>query len=107
MNWREQALCAQVGPEMFFPDKGGHRSDAQRVCGLCHVRAECLAEALRIGADGIWGGTTPQQRQRLGGSIYASATHYLPPPECGTEAARKRHQRAGQRCATCTAGAAA
>lgn len=102
--WQDQALCAEVDLELFFPDKGVQPSDAKRVCALCTVRSECLTEALKIGADGVWGGTTPRQRQRLGGTIYASATAYLPPPECGTDAAQQRHRRAGQTCDKCGVG---
>ncbi len=43
----------------------------KRICGRCPVRAQCLEYALS-GADtwggiatGIWGGTTPQERDRL------------------------------------------
>jgi WhiB family redox-sensing transcriptional regulator len=103
-HWQEQALCAQVDPELFFPEQGAPARNAKRVCGKCDVRDECLAAALAIGADGVWGGTTPRQRQRLGGGVWASATPYLPPPTCGTAAAVQRHRRAGQTCTTCGVG---
>src|SRR5689334_4158036 len=31
----EQALCAQVDPELFFPDKGKTPHDARRICAAC------------------------------------------------------------------------
>ena len=72
-RWAERALCAQADGDAWFPDKG--QSDlaaaAKRICGHCPVRAPCLDYALS-GADtwggiatGIWGGTTPQERDRL------------------------------------------
>ncbi len=72
-RWAEQALCAQADPDAWFPSKGQHAlaAIATRICGLCPVRARCLDYAL-AGADtwagiaiGIWGGTTPQDRDRL------------------------------------------
>jgi WhiB family transcriptional regulator, redox-sensing transcriptional regulator len=72
-RWAERALCAQADPDAWFPDKG-HRELARlakRICARCPVRAQCLEHALS-GADtwggiatGIWGGTTPQQRDQL------------------------------------------
>jgi DNA (cytosine-5)-methyltransferase 1 len=103
-HWQEQALCAQVDPGLFFPEQGAPARDAKRVCARCDVREQCLAAALALGADGVWGGTTPRQRQRLGGGVWASATAYLPPPACGTDAAQQRHRRAGQTCTTCGVG---
>lgn len=34
-------------------------------CRTCPVRAECLEYALDIGAVGIWGGTTTEQRRQI------------------------------------------
>jgi hypothetical protein len=36
------ALCAQVDPEIFFPEKGQPTRDAKSVCVACPVRAACL-----------------------------------------------------------------
>jgi WhiB family redox-sensing transcriptional regulator len=71
--WAERALCAQADPDAFFPEKGQHAvaKTAIRICRACPVRAQCLDFALS-GADtwggiatGIWGGTTPAQRNQL------------------------------------------
>jgi WhiB family redox-sensing transcriptional regulator len=72
-RWAERALCAQADPDAWFPDNG-HREltqIAKRICAHCPVRAHCLEYALS-GADtwggiatGIWGGTTPQERDQL------------------------------------------
>lgn len=64
-SWRDSALCAQVDPEIFFPEKGGSAVAAKRVCARCMVRAECLEWALFYDVRfGIWGGLTEDQRQK-------------------------------------------
>jgi len=64
--WMDFALCAEVDPELFFPEKGHHEISraAKRVCAACPVTAECLNFAFLIGADsGIFGGTTAEERR--------------------------------------------
>jgi WhiB family redox-sensing transcriptional regulator len=64
-DWRGSALCAQVDPDLFFPEKGEKATEALRVCALCEVRAECAAEALANGEEhGVWGGITERTRRR-------------------------------------------
>ena len=66
LRWQDKALCAQVDPEIFFPEKGGSVRDPKRICGMCDVRAECLDYALTHGeAFGIWGGFSERERRRL------------------------------------------
>lgn len=64
--WVDQALCAQVDPEIFFPDKGGSTREAKAVCRECQVRLQCLEYAL-ANSDrfGIWGGVTERERRKL------------------------------------------
>jgi WhiB family transcriptional regulator, redox-sensing transcriptional regulator len=65
-GWRESALCLEVGPELFFPDKGESPRAARRVCSSCGVRAECLAYALDHDEQyGVWGGMSERQRRRI------------------------------------------
>jgi WhiB family redox-sensing transcriptional regulator len=65
-DWMDQALCAQVDPEAFFPDKGGSTRQAKQVCMSCLVRAECLDWALDHGERfGIWGGLSERERRKL------------------------------------------
>jgi hypothetical protein len=64
--WTTDALCAQVDPELFYPETGAPNRDAKRVCGGCNVRAECLAYAIAHRERfGVWGGTTERERRRL------------------------------------------
>lgn len=66
LEWRDKALCAEVDPEAFFPEKGGSTREAKRVCRACEVRAECLDYALEHQERfGIWGGFSERERRRL------------------------------------------
>jgi WhiB family redox-sensing transcriptional regulator len=68
-DWQDRALCAQVDPELWFPEKGctAQALAAKRICRRCPVKAPCLADALeRHAQDGIWGGLTYYERLELG-----------------------------------------
>lgn len=66
-QWREEALRAQIDPEIFFPEPGQSPNAAKEVCAGCPVRTECLHDALthRDIAFGVRGGLTPTQRREL------------------------------------------
>lgn len=65
-DWREDALCAQVDTELFFPEKGGSTKGAKATCARCAVTAQCLQFALDNGERyGIWGGKSERERRRL------------------------------------------
>lgn len=65
--WQNQAACAGMNPDLFFPDAGGAGAKAAKaICHVCPVEAECLQYALdNDERHGIFGGTTPRERQRL------------------------------------------
>lgn len=64
--WQDRALCAQVGFDIFFPEKGGSTHEAKQVCGSCPVRDECLEYALAENVShGVWGGLSAPQREEL------------------------------------------
>lgn len=66
LSWHDDALCAQVDPEMFFPEKGGSTAEAKSVCARCLVRAECLDYAMgTVQRFGIWGGVSERRRRSL------------------------------------------
>lgn len=64
-DWRQLGLCAQVDPEAWFPGKGEAIQPAKRICARCDVKDPCLAWALDHHEDGVWGGTTTLERQRM------------------------------------------
>jgi hypothetical protein len=64
--WMDDALCAQVDPEPFFPNKGGSTRDAKKICARCDVREQCLAYALETDERfGIWGGLSERERRNI------------------------------------------
>jgi WhiB family transcriptional regulator, redox-sensing transcriptional regulator len=69
-DWRAEAACVGVDPDLFFPFEIGavsakQANRARLVCARCPVRSQCLQFAMDIPeAHGIWGGTTPQERLR-------------------------------------------
>lgn len=71
-HWTTYAACGGVeDSELFFPLHYNQAAvfqiaEAKQVCGRCIVREQCLSWALRAGEpDGIWGGTTPDERRHL------------------------------------------
>ena len=76
-NWRDLALCIEVDPEIFFPEKGESVIPAKRVCAACEVRAECLQYALDHGERyGVWGGLSERERRAL--AHQPSPSRYCP-----------------------------
>ena len=69
-NWRAASACLNADPDLFFPVAVGTAvskqvSRALRLCQGCTVRQYCLDFAMQSGEkDGIWGGTTPEERIR-------------------------------------------
>ena len=65
-DWRELAVCAQVDPELWFPEKGQPTAAAKLICGWCEAQAECLAFAMAGNEQfGVWGGLSPGERRAL------------------------------------------
>lgn len=69
-NWRAASACLTADPDLFFPIAAGYAlnkqvSRALLICDGCPVRRQCLDFAMQTGEkDGIWGGTTPEERTR-------------------------------------------
>lgn len=62
-------LCAEVDPELFFPEEYDDRRavlTAKSVCNECPLTSACLTYALaNPDLDGIWGATTPRERRNM------------------------------------------
>jgi WhiB family transcriptional regulator, redox-sensing transcriptional regulator len=84
-DWRLDAACAEIDPELFFPEPGQvpQAAAAKQVCAGCAVRGPCLEQALhgpqaRDDHTGIFAGTTARDRVRLRGRpSYAEGTRFL------------------------------
>jgi WhiB family transcriptional regulator, redox-sensing transcriptional regulator len=84
-DWRLDAACAEVDPELFFPEPGQapQAAAAKQVCAGCAVRGPCLEAAVhgpqaRDDHSGIFAGTTARDRVRLRGrASMAEGTRFL------------------------------
>jgi WhiB family redox-sensing transcriptional regulator len=72
-NWRADAACARVDPELFHPT-GQPRTvlrrvkQAKAICRGCPVRLDCLRWALDTKEDsGVLGGLSEEERMELHG----------------------------------------
>jgi WhiB family redox-sensing transcriptional regulator len=64
-EWQE-ARCAEVDPELFFPEQGAAVTAAKKICRTCEIRERCLEVALANNEEfGIFGGLSAVERQRL------------------------------------------
>jgi WhiB family redox-sensing transcriptional regulator len=64
--WMAEGVCAQVDPEIMYPDKGGSTRAAKAICMTCRVRVQCLHYALDNDERfGIWGGLSERERRKL------------------------------------------
>lgn len=66
MKWKDNALCADKELSIFFASpKSDTTITAISICKSCTVRKECFYEAMSYGYDGVWGGSTLDQRQAI------------------------------------------
>src|SRR6476661_4617672 len=71
MDWRHEAACREVDPELFFPIGNTGPAllqidEAKQVCRRCPVVEPCLQWALESGQDaGVWGGLSEDERRAL------------------------------------------
>jgi WhiB family transcriptional regulator, redox-sensing transcriptional regulator len=69
-NWRSAGACLNADPDLFFPISMTGRAleqiaRAKAICAQCAVQRQCLQFAQEHDPIyGIWGGTTPEDRQR-------------------------------------------
>ena len=73
LDWMARSACQREDPELFFPitvsGAGAHQvNEAKEVCQRCSVRAACLSFGLQTKQDGIWGGTTNDERSAIRGA---------------------------------------
>jgi WhiB family redox-sensing transcriptional regulator len=63
----ENPLCSEVDTELFFPNNGERfqAATAKNVCKKCPHITECFEWALNNERYGIWGASSPRERDRL------------------------------------------
>lgn len=68
-RWQAQAACDLMHGDVFFPepDASGQAVEAAAIgtCNGCRVRSSCRATALLNSEQGVWGGTTDADRDRM------------------------------------------
>ena len=74
-SWEQDALCAQIGGDLWFADDRDCITDRQtavELCYTCPVRMQCLSKAMRLERGlsrqsryGVWGGLINGQRAEL------------------------------------------
>lgn len=70
-GWRQDALCRNIDPDVFFPPLGGSSREAKRICAMCSVKAECLEFVLELESkdshlqSGIYAGLSSKERRAL------------------------------------------
>lgn len=66
-------VCAQVDPDVFFPEKGQPTGPARNLClgdgtqerPRCPFIVDCIHWAVHNERAGVWGGTTWEERRDL------------------------------------------
>ena len=62
----DQALCAEIDPDIWYPEPGATVKFQKEICGKCPIASECLEFAMNTNENyGIWGGLTPRERMKL------------------------------------------
>lgn len=76
-SWRNEAVCRDTDPELFFPVGTTGQAllqidKAKEVCDECPVKVKCLDFAIETNQDsGIWGGTSEEERRDIRRQIAA------------------------------------
>ena len=70
MAWQDEAKCADMDPDLFYPDKGSVKATeiAAALCRGCTVQEPCFRVALatpQCDDHGVRGGTTAKQRSHM------------------------------------------
>jgi len=62
--WHRLAACRGSDPDIFYSERGERVAEAKRICAICQVADVCLESGI-CEHHGVWGGTSPRQRERM------------------------------------------
>ena len=62
---RQDRACIDIDPSAFYPRQHirGAIDYAKKICAQCPIAIECRDYALAHDLDGVWGGTTQDERR--------------------------------------------
>ena len=100
------AACAEVDPELFFPEHNASQANAKLVCRRCPVLMQCAEWVLNSPCHehGSWGGMNERERRDARSARgMSSKLAGVVDDKCGTAAGAKRHYRANEpACPSCS-----
>ena len=67
MHWITDALCAEVGPTLFYAEPNDNMMTvaAKQVCNVCPVIDTCAEHGIKHEVHGVWGGLSPNERRLI------------------------------------------
>lgn len=81
VNWK-LARCNDVPPSIFTPNtySEANTAKAKSICALCIIKNDCKEYSLNVTKSyfldsGVWGGTTPKERQEIRNQRKAESKH--------------------------------
>lgn len=64
--WGSAKCLYHPDPDWFFDNiEVNNAREQKRFCSDCPVKQQCLEYALKVNVWGIWGGTTPKERNAI------------------------------------------
>lgn len=66
-TWKDTPACTGIDVEIFFTEERGnypHLDYIKKMCNTCPVRVQCHTYAIDNLVQGIWAGTTMEERNR-------------------------------------------
>ena len=75
-RWKDFGLCVGMDPNLFFIQRhqmgySKQKAKIKKMCAKCPVQSKCLDWALRNNEEGMWGGTTEDERKAIKAEAYA------------------------------------
>lgn len=61
-DWRSEAACVGMDPEIWFPTNKAETEVARSICRTCPVVGACLSSAMSQPTVGVWGAMCEMQR---------------------------------------------
>jgi WhiB family transcriptional regulator, redox-sensing transcriptional regulator len=82
LSWMSRGACRGGDPGLFFPLSESGSSlwqieQARAICRRCPVLTTCLRYAMDTGQEGIWGGTTDDERRAIHRSARRNAARRM------------------------------